>query len=423
VTVKKQNEIKLFDAIREITKDKNDITIAEREILKNELLMKILRDARKDKLVVGAELHDGSCIFFADKEDIYKFESKPYRTDITTEKLGSVQFQYEPAKLKIIERTYNIFDKKSMKWIDKDGKSIPKWHRPSFVQAESLNKIKTEKTIDGKYKYHKIYYDITINNFVIPRREWERYKENLEVDINFKQTFEGEEKTTLLDDLFKDIEYQSRDNVFIKKADYWIIAFEGKTIPLEVKGNVGLEYIARFLNNPNREYEAHKLRDMIENINPQDSRDAIKYAPTNKDGEKEDTEELPTDDARNKMDGVDVVLDSKAREEYEKELRELNEGLQRAKTNNDLGQKDEIQKDINLIKKQMSADYGLKGHPRMFGNINETARKAISNSVNRVYKKLEKEHEPIWKHFTNNITISHKCSYSPGESIDWNVRY
>ena len=185
--------IRLLDAIKEITKDSKNITIAERKILEKEWLNQILKDARKDKLTVGVELHDGRCIFLADKEDIYKFESIPYRTDITTKELGSVQFQYVPAKLKIIERRYNIFDKKSMKWVDEEGNPVPKWHTPLFEQAESLHKIKTEKTIDGKYKYHKIYYDITINNFVIPKREWERYKKRQKI-VELLQSSQGKKK-------------------------------------------------------------------------------------------------------------------------------------------------------------------------------------------------------------------------------------
>lgn len=176
--------IKLLDAIKEI--DKEGITIAEREILEKELLIKILDDAYKEKITIGARLPDESCIFFAYKKDIYKFIHNPFRKDITTRDLGMVSSKYIPAKLKKIDREYNKYDVKLRKRVNKDGKPIPKFNPPLSVQAESLHEIKTE-IIDGKHKYSKIYYDISINNFVIPKREWERYKKEQRKTKNSKQ--------------------------------------------------------------------------------------------------------------------------------------------------------------------------------------------------------------------------------------------
>jgi len=216
---------------------------------------------------------------------------------------------------------------------------------------------------------------------------------------------------------------QARDNMFIKKTDYWFFSYEGKTGQLTVGGNVGLEYIARLLDNRGREYESHKLRNMVENKTPIDSRDTVKYGKKDEDKEdkKETVDERPKKGFKAIMDDVDVVLDEEAFKEYKDELRELNIDLKEAKENNDLGQIGKIQETIDFINKQMVAAVGRKGRPRKFKIPNETARKAISNSVNRVYKKLEKEHQLLWNHLKKNITISHNCSYSPEKNIDWNI--
>ena len=217
---------------------------------------------------------------------------------------------------------------------------------------------------------------------------------------------------------------QSSGNGFVKKTDYWLISYEGETIQLTVSGNLGLEYIAHLLGNRGREYESHKLRNIVENKTPIDSRDTVKYGKKDewyKDN-KETADERPKKGFKATMDGVDVVLDGEAFQDYKDALKEYNEDLDEAKKNNDLGQIDKIEADIDFIKSQMVANAGLKYHPRKFKSVNETARKAIGNNVNRVYKKLEKEHQPLWNHLKKNITISHNCSYSPEKDIDWNIK-
>jgi len=235
---------------------------------------------------------------------------------------------------------------------------------------------------------------------------------------------QDEKKTTLLDDLLKGIQYQPGDNLFIKKADYWIISYESEPILLEVRGNGGLEYIARLLDNPNKEYQAQHLRDMVDDKSPLDVRDTVTYGQLTDYKENEDASALTQDNTKTSRYGVDVVLTDEAITKCKEELKGLREDLKEAKKNNDLGQKAKIEEEINIIESQMIADCGLRDHPRKFKTTNETARKTISGSVvTRLYKKLEKEHKPLLKHLEKNIKISHTCSYSPEKSINWNVKF
>ena len=172
-----------------------------------------------------------------------------------------------------------------------------------------------------------------------------------------------EVELTLQDDLLKDTGYKQGDNGFIKKADYWIISYEGKTIQLTIKGNVGLEYIARLLDNRGSKYESHKLRNMLEHKTPIDIRETIKHGQ-NDEGNKEDTDEFPKEGPSSIRDGIDIVLDDIAKKEFNDELNKLNRELKTAKTNNDFDQADKIQEEINFITKQMVADLGLKDRPR-----------------------------------------------------------
>lgn len=227
--------------------------------------------------------------------------------------------------------------------------------------------------------------------------------------------------STLQDDLLKDTGDKQGDNVFIKEADYWFISYEGKPVQLTIKGNVGLEYIARLLDNPGRVYESHQLRNIVDDTTPIDARESVNYRQSDE-GNKEDTYVSSKKGHSSIMDGFDVVLDEEAVNEYKDELKELKEDLEEAAKYNDNGRKDKIREEINIINKQMIADFGLKDRPRRFKEANETARKAISNSVNRVYKKLEKDHEPLCAHLKKNITISRSCSYSSEKIIDWDIK-
>ncbi len=387
--------IRLFDALREITKDEKNITIAEREILEKELLKKILRDAKKDKLTIGSELPDGRCIFFADKEDIHKFESKPYRTDITTENLGRVQFKYFSAKLKIIEKRYNRFDGKIKKAVNKDDKTIPKFSTPSFVQAESLKKIKTEKTIDGKHIYHKIYYDISINNFVIPKREWERYQENLEVNINSKQTFEEKEKTFLLgnpvvEHLEKASEEQGSDNMFIKHGSKWLLSYE--KISTWIDDNKGLKYTHCLLDNQGKEFHVLELIDLINKM-------------------------VSSKEAENSIETVD--------NEYIKDLKNRYNDLKDEHADDKIPKSDkriaEIENEMEQIKKTLGAGTGQNGRPRKLADKAEKARKAVSKAVNTSLNRIKNEHSSLWKHLDSNLTIGTYCSYKPEKPIPWKL--
>ncbi|HJO55917.1 MAG TPA: hypothetical protein QF423_04535, partial [Candidatus Scalindua sp.] len=168
------------------------------------------------------------------------------------------------------------------------------------------------------------------------------------------------EAPTLQDEILKDTGYKRGGNEFVKKTDYWLISYEGETIQLTVSGNVGLEYIAHLLDNRGREYESHKLRNIVENKAPIESRHTIKYGQ-NDDGNKEGTDALPKEGPSYIMDGVDVVLDEEALKEYKDALKEYNEDLDEAKKNNDLGQIGKLEESIEFIRSQMVADVGLKG--------------------------------------------------------------
>ncbi len=102
----------------------------------------ILEDAFDGQLTIGTKVSESDAVFFADKEDIHKFLTKPYRRDVKTRNLGMVQLKCEAV---------------SPKRVTSDGPlGFP------FIPGKSLPKS-----------------NVTINTLCTTLKEWERFKKVL----------------------------------------------------------------------------------------------------------------------------------------------------------------------------------------------------------------------------------------------------
>jgi hypothetical protein len=102
----------------------------------------ILEYAFYGQLTIGTKVSESDAVFFADKEDIHKFLTKPYRRDVKTRNLGMVQLKCAAA---------------SPKQITREGPfGFP------FIPGKSLPKS-----------------NVTINTLCTTLKEWERFKKVL----------------------------------------------------------------------------------------------------------------------------------------------------------------------------------------------------------------------------------------------------
>ena len=99
----------------------------------------ILAYAFDGKLTIGTKVSQSDAVFFADKEDIHKFVTNPYRRDVKTRNLGMVQLKCEAV---------------SPKQVRSDGPlGFP------FIPGKSLPKS-----------------NVTIKTLCTTLKEWERFK-------------------------------------------------------------------------------------------------------------------------------------------------------------------------------------------------------------------------------------------------------
>ncbi len=102
----------------------------------------ILEYAFYGQLTIGTKVSESDAVFFADKEDIHKFLTKPYRRDVKTRNLGMVQLKCAAV---------------SPKQVTREGAfGFP------FIPGKSLPKS-----------------NVTINTLCTTLKEWERFKKVL----------------------------------------------------------------------------------------------------------------------------------------------------------------------------------------------------------------------------------------------------
>ena len=113
------------------------------------------------------------------------------------------------------------------------------------------------------------------------------------------------------------------------------------------------------------------------------------------------------------------ILDSRARAEYRVRLGELENELEEALTHTDLGRVERLRAEIEFLRSELSAAYGLGGRARRGGDMVERARKAVGNRIRAALAKIA-EHAPgLADHLTTSVRTGRFCVYEPPEPVRW----
>lgn len=115
----------------------------------------------------------------------------------------------------------------------------------------------------------------------------------------------------------------------------------------------------------------------------------------------------------------DVILDSRARREYNNHIRDLRRDMAEAEEMNDLGRKNKLQSELEEILDHLSKELGLGKKSRKLNSPAEKARAAVTLRIRSAIKKIGSCHPPLAKHLSNSIRTGVFCSYSPEERRKW----
>lgn len=183
-------------------------------------------------------------------------------------------------------------------------------------------------------------------------------------------------------------EYPKEHRVFKNQGKTWLVVYEG--VPKSVGHSIGMTYICSLLQSPGREAHAITLRSLVMNKG-----------------------DLLLSSSGGEM------LDYKALKEYRERLRDIEEELREAESNNDLARKVPLKEELEALTAEIGRATGLSGRKRTGTDDRERARQAVSRAIYRALDAIKKEHEPLWQHLNNSLKIGGFLSYSPDRSVSW----
>jgi hypothetical protein len=175
--------------------------------------------------------------------------------------------------------------------------------------------------------------------------------------------------------------------VFRRYGEFWRLTFDGQTVYL--KDSVGLAYIARLLNEPNRDIPAVSLLAARAGIDPR-----IASGSSGK------------------------LLEEADREKYQNLYREYTEELEEAKRNNDLGRIEKLQTQMDGLASEIARATGLGGRSREKTDADKV-RKSVSMAVSRDIERVAGEHAALGRHLNAAINSGYTFRYAPEQPIDW----
>ncbi len=200
--------------------------------------------------------------------------------------------------------------------------------------------------------------------------------------------------------------------VFRSEGDFWNIVYDGKRIP-PLKNCLGLRYIAFLLGSPHQDIHVMELSHTVNGH--QHGWSGVPIGVINQDQLMADGLSL------SRMGDAGVVLDARAKADYRKRIRDIQEELEEAQAFSDLPKISKLQEELEYIEKELATVVGLAGKDRKAADTKERIRKAVTNRIRGSLKKLERAYPPLGHHLSNAIKTGTFCSYCPEESIPWSL--
>jgi tetratricopeptide (TPR) repeat protein len=169
------------------------------------------------------------------------------------------------------------------------------------------------------------------------------------------------------------------------EGEYWTIAHDGATVRL--KDSLGLRYLARLLEAPDR--EIHVL-DLVGA--------AAGGAPEGQAVDAGDSGEL---------------LDDDARESYRRRLEDLRDSLAEAESFGDAARAARAREEIDFLATELGRAVGLGGRSRRAGTAAERARSAVQRRLKNAIQRIAESAPALGAFLTRNVKTGNYCSFRP----------
>lgn len=113
------------------------------------------------------------------------------------------------------------------------------------------------------------------------------------------------------------------------------------------------------------------------------------------------------------------MSDEEALKAYAARLAELQEELDRAKRNNDVGQQESIEKEIEALKGELRKGRGLGNRLRRASDDRDRIRKAVGNAIRRAIENIAQYDSRLAAHLKCALHLGMNPLYSPNEDVTW----
>ena len=116
-------------------------------------------------------------------------------------------------------------------------------------------------------------------------------------------------------------------------------------------------------------------------------------------------------------------LDATALGAYRRRLAELEEDLADAEADHDVGRRDKLRAERDLLVDELTGAVGLGGRSRRHGDPVERARKAVSARLRDSIGRIGAAHPRLGRHLASSVRTGTWCSYEPEQPVDWRWKF
>jgi len=115
------------------------------------------------------------------------------------------------------------------------------------------------------------------------------------------------------------------------------------------------------------------------------------------------------------------VLDPEAKRNYESRIRDLEQALSEAESDNDRGRAESVRTELEFLFDHLNSALGLGRRSRKLGAPAERARSAVTQRIRAALKRLESAHPPLGRHLATTVQTGTFCVYRPEQPLEWHL--
>jgi DNA-binding XRE family transcriptional regulator len=193
------------------------------------------------------------------------------------------------------------------------------------------------------------------------------------------------------------------ESLFLQQNDYWTIRYHGHAAFL--KDSRGLHCLALLLRYPGREFHVSELLASLILMGAPIPPSAV----TAKRRLRDAGDQLVTGG----LSDAGPVLDTRAKAECKRRLKDLRQQLNEAKQFNDPERAAKAQHEMNAITRQLASAIGLACRDRKTCSEAERARSAVTKRIKRAIRKIGEAIPSLGHHLSARIKAGYFCSYNP----------